>query len=274
METTLDHQIGVLRKHAIEHEFTGRIAAAGGLLDASFAVVADVLEKWHYIGEGRLSMPQLKEDFLSQLLQVIDSLPIDERIKSLLRQELPFGTSVVLHLVEVVPEIVEHSGLRIEPQEVIALPWIIRSANQVGTCPGYIAPVIRREFTRYRDAEGVDWVRESGQGNERHDFYVAQNFRLNRDGSVQLSEATYRRIEHELQARDKKVSYGGCPASRYAIGHECGNLLNAMVHAVIHTCINHFDFQSRTPHLVRRSNTVQVFFPDPSPDNRDLYESI
>jgi hypothetical protein len=271
MVTTLDHQIGVLRKHAIEDDFVGRVAVQGGLLDGSFSVVADIIEHWHYRGKGKMPMPQLKTEILVQLLGLIDSLPIDERIKMLLRQELPFGTAVVLNLTEIVPAIVSQAQANIEPRELVASPMVVRAANQIASCPGFIAPVIRRELTRYRDSGGVDWVRSDGQGNERHDWYVASNFMLNADGAICLRDETYRRIEYELNMRDKKVAYGGCPASRFLIGHEYGNLLNAMAHVLCRACLDYFDFQVNDTELVRRDSTEQVYFPDPTLGNIDLY---
>ena len=271
MVTTLDHQIGVLRKHAIEHDFVGRVAVQGGLLDASFSVVADIMEHWQYRGDGKMSMPLLKTEILEQLLELIDALPIDERMKMLLRQELPFGTAVVLNLIEIVPAIVSQAQANIEPRELIASPMVVRAANQIGSCPGFIAPVIRRELTRYRDSGGVDWVRSDGQGNERHDWYVASNFMLNADGAIRLRDETYQRIEYELNMRDKKVAYGGCPASRFLIGHEYGNLLNAMAHVLCRACLDYFDFQVNDTELVRRDSIEQVYFPDPTLGNIDLY---
>jgi hypothetical protein len=271
MESTLDHQIGLLRKHAIEHEFEGRVAAQGGLLDEAFSILADIVERWQFKGRGKGPMPQLKNELLGQLLGLIDSLDIDLRIKLLMRQELPFGTSVVLNLIEVIPAVLTKCQVELEPLELVASPIIVRAANQIGSCPGYIAPVIRREFTRFRDEQAVDWVRDDGEGNERHDWYVAENFTLNGDGVMRLQDATFLRMEDELKMREKKVSYGGCPASRFLIGHEYGNLLNAMAHVVSRACIDYFDFQVQDTRLVRRDKTEQVFYPDPSPINRDLY---
>jgi hypothetical protein len=273
METTLDHQIGVLRKHALEHEFVGRVATEGGLLASAFSVVAEVVEHWHYRGKGKMSMHELKGDMLGQLLGLIDSLAIDERIKVLLRQELPFGTAVVLNLIEVVPLIVKQSGVSTDPVQWVSSPLIIRAANQIGSCPGYIAPVIRREFTRYRDSSGIDWVRADGGGNERHDRYVAENFTLNTSGAIIMTGETYDRIERELNSRQKKVSYGGCPASRFLIGHDYGNLLNAMAHVVTRACIDYFDFRVSNDRLVRRDSTEQIFYHDPAPGNNDLYDN-
>lgn len=271
METTLDHQIGVLRKHAIDHDFVGRMAAQGGLLDAAFSVVAEIVEHWQYRANCKMAMPQLKQDILEQLLGLMDAMPIDERIKMLLRQELPFGTAVVLNLIEIVPAIISQAHVAVDPREVVASPMIVRAANQMGSCPGYVAPVIRREFTRYRDAAGMDWVRSDGRGNERHDWYVAENFTFNTDGAIRLRDETYRRIEDELNMRDRKVAYGGCPASRFLIGHEYGNLLNAMAHVLCRACLDYFDFQVNDIVLVRRDTTNQLFYPDPTPENRDLY---
>jgi hypothetical protein len=271
MFTTLDHQIGILRKHAIEHDFVGRAAVQGGLLDTAFMVVAEIVEHWQYKGNGKMTMPLLKTQILEQLLGLLDSLPVDERVKILLRQELPFGTAVVLNLIEFLPTVVRQAQVTIDPRELVASPMIVRAANQIGSCPGYVAPVIRREFTRYRDSDGIDWVRSDGRGNERHDWYVAENFTFNPDGAICLRDATYQRIEFELNTRDRKVAYGGCPASRFLIGHEYGNLLNAMAHVLCHACLDYFDFQANDAGLVRRDNTEQVFFPDPTPGNRDLY---
>jgi hypothetical protein len=148
---------------------------------------------------------------------------------------------------------------------------IVRAANQMGSCPGYVAPVIRREFTRFRDAAGMDWVRSDGRGNERHDWYVPENFTFNVDGAIRLRDESYRRIEDELNMRDRKVAYGGCPASRFLIGHEYGNLLNAMAHVLCRACLDYFDFQVNDIVLVRRDTTNQLFYPDPTPENRDLY---
>jgi hypothetical protein len=271
MDSTLDHQIGLLRKHAIEHEFEGRVAAQGGLLDEAFSILADIVEHWQFKGRGKGPMPQLKNELLGQLLGLIDSLDIDWRIKTLLRQELPFGTSVVLNLIEIIPALIRNCQLELDPRELLASPMIVRAANQIGSCPGYIAPVIRREFTRFRDEHAIDWVRNDGEGNERHDWYVAENFTLNGDGVIRMQDATVHRIEQELNAREKKVSYGGCPASRFLIGHEYGNLLNAMAQVVSRACIDSFDFKMPETRLVRRDRTEQVFYPDPAAGNGDLY---
>jgi hypothetical protein len=272
MALTLDHQIGMLRKHAIEHEFTARVPNQGGLLDAAFSTLTNVLESWHYEGAGKLDMSSLKADFLGQMFQLIDSLAIDSRVKALLRQELPFGTSVVLNLIEVIPSVIARSGSTLDPREILASPTIVRAANQIGSCPGYIAPVIRREFTRYKDVNGITWVRADAIGNERQDYYMAENFTFNSDGAMRLEDEIYLRIESELDKRENKVSYGGCPASRFMIGHGYGNLLNTMAQVVTQTCIDYYDFGSAKSRIVPIDNVQHIFFPDPIPGNMDLYD--
>ena len=271
MALTLDHQIGMLRKHAIDHEFMARVANQGGLLDAAFTTLTDVLESWHYESTGKMHMSALKVDFLGQILQLIDSLEIDPRIKSLLRQELPFGTTVVLNLIEVIPSIIARSGSKMDLREILAAPTIVRSANQIGSCPGYIAPVIRREFTRYKDMNGIIWVRADAIANERQDYYMAENFTLNSDGALRLEDEIYRRIESELAKRENKVSYGGCPASRFMIGHGYGNLLNTLAQSVAQACMDYYDFTIAQSSVIPIDHIEQVLFPDPIPGNTDLY---
>ncbi len=270
MSLTLDKQIMTLRGAVASPELVARVPAPGGELSQALEAFGAAVKTMSFDLAGRLPMVDLRSAFDTQIAEIIGALPARERIKDILNIEVPFGVSTIANLIEVVPSVAAVSGNRVDPREIVRGEVIVRAATNIGLCPGQVAPIIRRHLTMHRDEAYVDWVRDGGIGNEKHDRYAVENFTINDADGLSMTDSTYKRILEDLRALPR-VDYGGCPALRFMIGEGYGNLLTELAKRLRDTCVHHFDFSIPNDPLVRRDTTQQIVFPDPGPTNGDLY---
>lgn len=271
---TLSGQVGAIKKAVARPKFEVRVPKPGGELTSALDTFAEIVRSIDFPIDGRMSMTDLRRIIGFQIATAIDTIPTSDRVKEIFHVEVPFGISTVTNLVEVTPRVVALRESPIDPKEIVEGESLQRAAVQIGSCPGQIAPTIRRNLTIYRDAQGVDWVRASGMGNEKHDKYTARNLEMDSDAKCpgfHMTEAAYERTLADAR-KHEGVAYGGCPALQYLMKAGYKNLLAALVMKVREVCIAHFDFELTPDHLVHRDETEQEVFPEPdTADSRDLY---
>lgn len=276
MVPRLHEQIRDIRKDVSAEKLVPRVPAPQGQLTAalaSFAKAVKTLGGGGFDLSGRMPMRELRDALGTQIDTTIDRLPTSERVKQILKVEVPFGVSTAANLIEVVPRVNALRQVDIDPVDYVRGKDLVLAANHIGLCPGQVAPTIRRNLTIYRDDFGVDWVRRSGAGNEKHDRYVEENFDVTRHGhevALRLTDAAFARARADAM-RYRGIAYGGCPAIKFLMDAGYGNLLTGLVKAVRDACVKHFDFEAPPDELVERDSTEQIVYDDPPLGNVDLY---